>query len=166
MKEQEMEIRFIKDLLEKRILYLGGFIDGAMIEKISKEIIWLNVQSKNDITLYINSDGGNIGAGFTLYDVINLSESITTGIVLKTASSMMIAALQGCKKRKALKHSVFNFHDLAYKTETTRNNRNNTEHEREEITKRQIEYNRIVGDRIIGGPEKVGELCENNKVLS
>jgi ATP-dependent Clp protease protease subunit len=161
-----LESIFTEDLLKKRILFVEGFIDDELVEKISKLIIWLNSQNTNEITLYINSDGGNIQAGFSLYDIIRFSEAPITGIVLKRASSMMIAAFQGCKVRKALEHSVFAFHNLIFRKEITCSNETDVKLATEELKIAQGDYNQIIGARIIGGAEKVKELCEKKMVLT
>jgi len=166
MDKEKIESIFTEDLLRKRILYVEGFIHDELVEKISKLIIWLNSQNRNESTLYINSDGGNIQAGFSLYDIIRFSEAHITGIVLKRASSMMIADLQGCKIRKALEHSVFAFHNLIFKKEITCSNEADVKLVIEELKIVQDEYNQIIGARIIGGAEKVKELCDTKSVIT
>jgi len=166
MDKEKIELTFTEDLLKKRILFVEGFIDDELVEKISKMIIWLNSQNTNEITLYINSDGGNIHAGFSLYDIIRFSEAPITGIVLKRASSMMIVALQGCKVRKALEHSVFAFHNLIFKRDITCSSEADVRLVIEELKKLQDEYNQVIGARIIGGAEKVKELCVAKRVIT
>jgi len=166
MDKEKIELTFTEDLLKKRILFVEGFIDDELVEKISKMIIWLNSQNTNEITLYINSDGGNIQAGFSLYDIIKFSEAPVTGIVLKSASSMMLAALQGCKVRKALVHSFFAFHNLIFRKEITCKSEADVRLAIEELKLLQEEYNQIIGARIIGGAEKVKELCEAKRVIT
>ena len=68
---KDLETRFIEDLLNKRIIYLEGGIDQEAAKNVGKALLWLNTQdSTKEITLYIDSVGGNVEAGLGIVDMI------------------------------------------------------------------------------------------------
>ena len=72
-------------LLSERIIFLSGEINESMASVIVSEIIYLSaVNKKEKITMYINSPGGEVNAGFAIYDAMKASpckiETIGTGL--------------------------------------------------------------------------------------
>jgi len=161
------ETKFFDGLIDKRIIYLDGFIENSKVDYLSRIIVFLNSYSEAGITLYLNSGGGNIGAGFALYDVVKYSRAPITGIVLKRVSSMAILVLQGCKIRKALRHATFAFHNLTHQVDITCNT-DRAEQFLEwvkEIRETQNVYNRLIGVRTSGGPELISQFCKQGKIV-
>lgn len=102
-----------EDLLSKRILYLSGEINSEMASKFGKAVVWLNAQeSEEDITLYIDSNGGAVTPGLDIYDMIRHSKAPITGIVYRRAYSMASVILQGCVHRYALPHAEILVHGI------------------------------------------------------
>ena len=113
---KEMRMKFIKDLLEKRTIYLKGEIDGTMAAETGAAIIWLNARDETkEIIIYIDSGGGNVSAGLDIYDVVKHSKASTRGIVYRRANSMASIILQACTKRQAMKHSEIAIHNVTIK---------------------------------------------------
>ncbi len=54
----------------KRRIYLTGEIDGNMATMLNSALRCLARESSEEITLYIESYGGSIAAGFSIYDTI------------------------------------------------------------------------------------------------
>lgn len=52
-----------------------------MARDAGKAIVWLNAINKKEITLYIDSGGGEVQAGLDIYDMIKHSKAPVTGIV-------------------------------------------------------------------------------------
>lgn len=105
--------KFLKDIFERRMIYLEGDITNAMAARITKEIVWLNaLDDSSPVTLYIDSPGGEHGAGLDIFDVVRCSQAPVIGVVLRQANSMATIVLQGCKIRKALKHSFITVHNV------------------------------------------------------
>ncbi len=106
----DLEKKFIENLLNKRIIYLEGDVNAAMAVNIGKAIIWLNSISNDEITLYIDSPGGDGASGLDIYDAIKHSKAPVTGIVYRRANSMAAVILQACTTRKTMRHSEILFH--------------------------------------------------------
>lgn len=113
---KEMKIKFVKDLLEKRTIYLKGEVDSIMAAETGAAIVWLNAQDETkEITIYIDSGGGNVSAGLDIYDAVKHSKAPTRGIVYRRANSMASVILQACNKRQAMKHSEILIHNVSIK---------------------------------------------------
>jgi ATP-dependent Clp protease protease subunit len=59
-------------LLRERIIFLVGGIDDHMASVICAQLLFLESEDpKKDIYLYINSPGGVVTSGFSIYDTMN-----------------------------------------------------------------------------------------------
>ena len=63
------------DLLEKRVIYLTGEIDERLSKEVIDKLMKLDMCNHKDITLYINSPGGEVREGLAIYDVMNMIKS-------------------------------------------------------------------------------------------
>lgn len=84
-----------------------------MARDAGKAIVWLNAINKKEITLYIDSGGGEVQAGLDIYDMIKHSKAPVTGIVYRKANSMASVILQACVKRKAFENAEIIIHDIS-----------------------------------------------------
>jgi len=95
-------------LMQERIIFLGTGIDSQVVNIINAQLLFLeSVNSKKDITMYINSGGGEVYSGLALLDVMDfVSPEISTVVTGVAASMAFVLASNGAKgKRFALKHS-------------------------------------------------------------
>ncbi|MCR4322908.1 MAG: ATP-dependent Clp protease proteolytic subunit [Candidatus Azambacteria bacterium] len=98
-------------LLKSRVICLNERVNDGEASRISEALILLNAEGDAPITLYINSNGGNTDAGFSIYDMLQHSVAPVTGIVQQKAYSAASVVLQGCHTRKALKHAQLLIHN-------------------------------------------------------
>jgi ATP-dependent Clp protease protease subunit len=161
---KELETRFIKDLLEKRIIYLEGDIDGDSASKIGKGVVWLNVLGEQEIVLYIDSNGGYVSAGLDIYDIIRHSRAPVVGVVYRRANSMASVILQACQRRKAMRHSELALHDITTPPLTLADLE---DQEKLKNTRRaQEEIYQIINQRSGMAVEEVRKICKEGKKLS
>jgi len=95
-------------LMKERIIFLGTGIDSQIANIINAQLLFLeSVDSKKEITMYINSPGGEVYSGLAMVDVMNfVSPKITTVVTGIAASMAYVIASNGDKgNRYALKHS-------------------------------------------------------------
>ncbi len=100
-------------LLEDRIIFLTGEITDMMANTIVAELIYLEGKdSSKDISLYINSPGGSVSAGFAIYDTMNYIKCDVSTICVGMAASMGAFLLSsGAKgKRFALPNATIMIH--------------------------------------------------------
>ena len=100
-------------LLEDRIIFLSGEIDDATANTVVAQLIYLEAKDPSkDISLYINSPGGSVSAGFAIYDTMNYVKCDVSTICIGMAASMGAFLLSsGAKgKRYALPNSEIMIH--------------------------------------------------------
>lgn len=155
-------------LLRERKIYLKGRIDREQVDKIADMVLLLDNQDANqEITLYIKSKGGNIGAGFDLYDILRHVKSPLQGLVLREACSMAILALQACDSRMMMDHAVLGFHDIDVDLYMSWRGFLDVAKKRVELAeKEQEDYASLIASRAGIGIKQIIELCEQNKILS
>lgn len=100
-------------LMMDRIIFLGTQIDDYAANVIQAQLLFLDsTDPDRDISIYINSPGGSVYAGYGIYDTmqyINCDVStICTGIAASMASVLLVAGTKG--KRFALPHSRVMIH--------------------------------------------------------
>lgn len=103
------------DLLEKRVIYLSGEIDEKLSKDIIDKLIKLDICNHKDITLYINSPGGEVREGLAIYDVMNMIKSdIKTICIGRCASMASILLINGTKgKRYILPNAEIMIHEVS-----------------------------------------------------
>lgn len=101
-------------LLKDRIVYLSGEIDEEMANIIIMQLLWLNAESDEDITLFVNSPGGTIYYGLAIKDIINyVSCKVNTiGIGLCASMGAYILA-SGTGIRKSLPNTRIMIHSIS-----------------------------------------------------
>ena len=72
-------------LLEDRIILLCGEIDDKVANIVVAQLLYLDSLSNDDISLYINSPGGSVTAGFAIYDTMNYIKSDVSTICIGLA---------------------------------------------------------------------------------
>lgn len=99
-------------LLKNRIIILSGTINDESANTVVAELLYLDSLNHEDISLYINSPGGSVTAGFAIYDTMNLIKSDVSTICMGLSASMAAFLLSSGKKGKryALKNSEVMIH--------------------------------------------------------
>ncbi|BCD59432.1 MULTISPECIES: ATP-dependent Clp endopeptidase proteolytic subunit ClpP [unclassified Nitratiruptor] len=100
-------------LLKDRIIMLSGEINDAVASSIVAQLLFLEAEDPDkDIYLYINSPGGVITSGMSIYDTMNYIKPDVSTICIGQAASMGAFLLSsGAKgKRYALPHARIMIH--------------------------------------------------------
>ncbi|HET8581340.1 MAG TPA: ATP-dependent Clp endopeptidase proteolytic subunit ClpP [Candidatus Paceibacterota bacterium] len=100
-------------LLRERIIFLGGPIDEHVADLIVAQLLFLASEDpKKDISLYINSPGGDVTAGLAIMDTMNhVAPDVSTICIGMAASMGSILLSSGAKgKRFALPNSEVMIH--------------------------------------------------------
>ena len=103
------------DLLEKRVIYLTGEIDERLSKEVIDKLMKLDMCNHKDITLYINSPGGEVREGLAIYDVMNMIKSdIKTICIGRCASMASILLINGTNgKRYILPNAEIMIHEVS-----------------------------------------------------
>lgn len=100
-------------LMMDRIIFLGTQIDDYTANVIQAQLLYLDSADQGkDISIYINSPGGSVYAGYGIYDTMQFISSDVTTICTGVAASMAAVLLVSGtpKKRFALTHSRVMIH--------------------------------------------------------
>jgi ATP-dependent Clp protease protease subunit len=100
-------------LLNERIIFLTGEIDDYISSLVVAQLLFLeSVSPSKDIYLYINSPGGYISSGMSIYDTVQLVKPNVVTLCMGRAASMGAFLLaSGTKgKRYALHNSRIMIH--------------------------------------------------------
>jgi len=100
-------------LLRERIVFLGTPINGQIANVIVAQLLFLDREdSERDISLYINSPGGEIAAGLAIYDTMQLIQApvstIAVGMTASMATVLLTAGVEG--RRYTLPHATIHLH--------------------------------------------------------
>ncbi len=100
-------------LLKDRIIFLSGEINDAVASTVVAQLLFLEAEAPDkDIFLYINSPGGVVTSGFSIFDTMQYIRPDVCTICIGQAASMGAFLLSsGTKgKRYALPHSRIMIH--------------------------------------------------------
>ena len=100
-------------LLKERIIFVGTPIDDQIANLVVAQLLYLSREdSDREISMYINSPGGQIYAGLAIYDTMRMiPNKISTVAVGVTASFGTVLLAAGTKgQRYALPHATIHMH--------------------------------------------------------
>ena len=100
-------------LLKERIIFLSGPVHDGMATLISAQLLFLEAENPTkDISMYINSPGGVVTAGLSIYDTMQYIRPRISTLVVGQAASMGALLLTAGEKgaRHALPNSRIMVH--------------------------------------------------------
>lgn len=75
-------------LLKERIIFISGEINDSLANTVVASLLYLDSINHDDISIYINSPGGSVSAGFAIYDTMQFVASDISTICIGMAASM------------------------------------------------------------------------------
>ena len=100
-------------LLKDRVIFLTGQVEDHMANLVVAQLLFLESENPDkDIHLYINSPGGSVTAGLSIYDTMQFIKPDVSTMCIGQAASMGAMLLSGGAKGKrlALPHSRMMIH--------------------------------------------------------
>lgn len=100
-------------LLKERVIFIVGQIEDHMANLVVAQLLFLESENPDkDIALYVNSPGGSVSAGLSIYDTMQfVKPDVSTMCVGQAASMGAVLLAGGAKgKRYALPHSRMMIH--------------------------------------------------------
>ena len=105
--DNDMPVDVFSRLLDDRIIFLSTDIDDYVCNIIKAQLLYLESESDEDISIYIDSPGGSVYSGLGLLDVMEYIKpdivTINTGLAASMAAVILCSGEKG--KRKSLKRS-------------------------------------------------------------
>ncbi len=107
---KEVSYDIYSRLLKDRIVVLNGEIEDYMASVIVAQLLYLDNESNEDITMYINSPGGVITSGLSVYDTMKYIKSKVITVCIGQAASMGAFLLSSGDHRVSLPNSRIMIH--------------------------------------------------------
>lgn len=153
-------------LLRERIVFLVGPVNDATANLVVAQLLFLESENPDkDIFLYINSPGGSVSAGMSIYDTMQFIKPQVSTLCMGMAASMgafLLAA--GAKgKRLALPNSKIMIHQPLGGAQ---GQATDIEIHAREILKTREQLNRILSERTGQSLEKIQNDTERDYFMS
>ena len=153
-------------LLNDRIIFLGEEINSVSANLVVAQLLHLESQdAEKDISLYINSPGGEVYSGLAILDTMNFIKpqvsTICVGMAASRAAVLLSAGAKG--KRFCLPHSKVMIHQPSGGAQ---GQQTEIEIVAEEIKKTRRELNQILSDASGQPIEKVQADTERDNYLT
>lgn len=156
--------------LPTRTIFLTGDISEKTYESTIKNLHALDNDGADTVTIYINSDGGNVMEGMAIYDAIKAMKCMVRGIVWGQASSIASVIFLACDERIMTPHSAIMIHDGSGTTmpsspkQTQRNWLKHDDYMDEKVCKIYLDKIKAVKPRF--SKNKLQELLSHDTILS
>ena len=98
-KKQKVQDKIENQQLEDRTIFLWGQVDDRSARHVVDRLLYLDGINNDEIKFYINSPGGYVTSGFSMYDTIKAIKSpvstICTGLAASMGSLLLSAGEKG-----------------------------------------------------------------------
>ena len=101
-------------LLEESEIFLVDEITPKSANNLIQKLMHLDSKDLGEITIYINSPGGEVISGLAVYDYIKIMKSPIRTVCIGDAASMGAIIFLAGKKREMLPHTRILIHDPSY----------------------------------------------------
>ena len=153
-------------LLKERVIFLVGEVNDQTANLVVAQLLFLESENPDkDISLYINSPGGSVTAGMSIYDTMQFIKPDVSTMCLGFAASMgafLLAA--GAKgKRYSLPNSKVMIHQVLG---GARGQATDIEIQAREILRTKAQMNRILAERTGQTLEKIQQDTERDYYMT
>ena len=153
-------------LLRERVIFLVGPVDDQTANLVVAQLLFLESENPDkDISLYINSPGGSVSAGMSVYDTMQFIKpdvsTLCMGIAASMGAFLLAAGAQG--KRFSLPNSKVMIHQPLGGTQ---GQATDIEIHAREILKTREQLNRILAERTGQPLEKIQADTERDYYMS
>jgi ATP-dependent Clp protease protease subunit len=153
-------------LLRERVVFLVGPVNDQTANLVVAQLLFLESENPDkDISLYINSPGGSVSAGLSVFDTMNFIKpevsTLCMGMAASMGSFLLMAGAKG--KRFALPNSKIMIHQPSGGAQ---GQATDIEIHAREIIKTREQLNRIYAERTGQPVEKIAADMERDRFLS
>ncbi|MBN8505198.1 MAG: ATP-dependent Clp endopeptidase proteolytic subunit ClpP [Burkholderiales bacterium] len=153
-------------LLRERIVFLVGPVNDATANLVVAQLLFLESENPDkDISLYINSPGGSVSAGLSIFDTMNFIKPDVSTLCMGMAASM--GAFLLCAGAKGKRFSLPNSKVMIHQPSGgAQGQATDIEITAREILKTREQLNRIMAERTGQSVEKVAADTERDYFMS
>ena len=153
-------------LLRERIIFLVGPVNDATANLVVAQMLFLESENPDkDISLYINSPGGSVSAGLSIFDTMNFIKpdvsTLCMGMAASMGSFLLMAGAKG--KRISLPNAKIMIHQPSGGAQ---GQATDIEITAREILKTREQLNRIYADRTGQAMSKIEADMERDFYMS
>jgi ATP-dependent Clp protease protease subunit len=153
-------------LLRERVIFLVGPVNDQSANLVVAQLLFLESENPDkDISFYINSPGGSVSAGLSIFDTMQFIKpdvsTLCMGMAASMGSFLLMAGAKG--KRSALPNSRVMIHQPSGGAQ---GQATDIEIQAREIIKTREQLNRIYADRTGQPIERIALDMERDKWLS
>ena len=153
-------------LLKERVIFITGPIEDHMANLVVAQLLFLEAENpEKDINIYINSPGGSVTSGMSIYDTMSYIKPDISTLCVGQASSMGAILLTGGTKGKrfALPNSRIMIHQPlgGFQGQAT-----DIEIHAQEILKIRTKLNEILSQHCGKDIDKVSQDTERDNFMS
>ena len=153
-------------LLKERVIFITGTIEDHMANLVVAQLLFLEAENpEKDINIYINSPGGSVTSGMSIYDTMSYIKPDISTLCIGQASSMGAILLTGGTKGKrfALPNSRIMIHQPlgGFQGQAT-----DIEIHAQEILKIRTKLNEILSQHSGKDIDKVSQDTERDNFMS
>ena len=153
-------------LLRERIVFLVGPVNDQSANLVCAQMLFLESENPDkDIFLYINSPGGSVSAGLSIFDTMNFVKpdvsTLCMGMAASMGSFLLMAGAKG--KRLALPNSKIMIHQPSGGAQ---GQATDIEIHAREILKTREQLNRLYAERTGQSVEKIAADMERDFYMS
>ncbi len=161
-KDQEKQRSLAERLFETRTVLVAEQISKELAETVTGQLLLMDESDDSaPINLYINSPGGDVDAGFAIFDMVRFISApvrcISVGLTASAAVVILLSA--GKKNRFSLPNSRFLMHQPST---GVRGTTSDIKIEATEIVKMREKINRLIALETGQSPEKVEKDTTRN----
>ncbi|MBR6084943.1 MAG: ATP-dependent Clp protease proteolytic subunit [Spirochaetales bacterium] len=111
-KQEQVRDGLGEKLLKTRSILLSGEINKESADRFIKDLLVLESESSDPVKVFINSPGGDVDAGFAIYDMVRFVSCpvimVGTGLIASAASLILLAV--PAERRVGLPNSSYLIH--------------------------------------------------------
>ncbi len=132
-------------LLKTRSLFLCGEINKDSADKLIKDLVVLESESDEPVRIFINSPGGDVDAGFAIYDMVRFVSCpvIMVGMGLVASAAALVLLSVPSDRRVGLPNSSYLIHQPLSEM---RGNATEIEIHAQQLEKMKDKLNRIISE--------------------
>ena len=153
-------------LLRERVIFLVGPVNDQTANLVVAQLLFLESENPDkDISLYVNSPGGSVSAGLSIYDTMQFIKpdvsTLCMGMAASMGSFLLMAGAKG--KRNALPNSRIMIHQPSGGAQ---GQASDIEIQAREILKTREQLNRIYAERTGQPLERIAADMERDRWMS
>jgi ATP-dependent Clp protease protease subunit len=153
-------------LLRERVIFLVGVVNDQTANLVVAQLLFLESENPDkDISLYINSPGGSVSAGLSVFDTMQFIKpdvsTLCMGMAASMGSFLLMAGAKG--KRNALPNSRIMMHQPSGGAQ---GQASDIEIQAREILKTREQLNRIYAERTGQKLERIATDMERDRWMS